>query len=513
MAQVISLPRAPIHSMIPTSPDPTPLRMLAFSVAEACLSSDPNSPMFVADQRMASGPRYIEQNGDWDEVFKAGWKEWNGGVKTVSTRKSQVVWDVSEKAKERKERGKLNLSYAITSADLIDFVEVTPTSPVSPNAYHFILPSTSHLAASIARQQESNTCKPTQSFTKRQIIHFETQSAEPSPTRSTFSGLDQTRPPPIFVPRLTAKEFVQESRKNSVEVATIGERRRSSIEPLRLAENTPTPARPARRSRLPSLQQIQQRVTVTSSLRRSGSVDALPCIRPVSPRTRSTDSIEVLTTPINENYDAPNPIRRLALQRIMNKRPVTPPSPPAVEARLSSFLRERTEGRLATVSKAYETPEKTTKPTLRVTPPSLETRPAVPPLYLGRANQVSPIKSGFSTPTESRFQTTFAHLHTPPAIVSPTSPTLSVRSAGSPTLPSITCTPAPMESADTSGSDGEGSDDGSEGSQESTLLFDGGKAESMLLFDGEAEENERFEREKRGLEMRMKLLRRKSSDA
>jgi hypothetical protein len=74
-------------------------------IAEAALSSDPNSPLFVADQRMASGPRYMEHGGDWEEAFKAGWKEWNGGVKTASpARRSGAVWEVLEKAKERKER-------------------------------------------------------------------------------------------------------------------------------------------------------------------------------------------------------------------------------------------------------------------------------------------------------------------------------------------------------------------------------------------------------------------------
>ncbi|KAI9634917.1 uncharacterized protein MKK02DRAFT_16558 [Dioszegia hungarica] len=494
MSTAILLPNSSLQNMIPASPDPTPLRMLAFSVAEAALSSDPNSPMFISEHK---------------EAFSAGWKEWNGGVKTVAQRRGKV-WDVVEKAKERKERS--------------NFIEnAAPSPPIaSPSAYNFTLPATSHLAANIARQQSTTVCKPTTPFTKRQSVHYETQSAEPSPTRSTFSGLDQKRPPPEFVPRLSAVQFVQEAQKVSVDVAAVRERRRSSIEPLStaaLAQHTAEtatvpPARPVRRSRLPSLQQIQAKVSGTGRLRRSGSDGALPAIRPTSPRTQSidsVDSVEILQTPTDE---IPNPLlnRRLALQRIMQKRPATPPSPVGNEPRLSSFLRERTNGRLASVSKGDEsrtTPDKLSKPVLKVTPPSLENRPAVPPLHLGRATQVSPTKgtfafqSGFSTPTESRFANPFSHLSTPPprtGASSPVSPTASIRSlrsgssgmAGSPTLPPIiTCTPAP-------GADHE-SDSGSEASEE------------ILVWHPETEELERAEREMMGMAMRDKLSRRRSS--
>ena len=103
MSQSILLPTM-VNYTTPTSPDPTPLRMLAFSVAEAALSSDPNSPLFLAQTKVAEGPRFSRRDEDWDEKFQAGWKEWNGGVKTVAQRRGKVVWDVLEKAKERKER-------------------------------------------------------------------------------------------------------------------------------------------------------------------------------------------------------------------------------------------------------------------------------------------------------------------------------------------------------------------------------------------------------------------------
>lgn len=557
MAQSILLPTPAMPHIMPNSPDPTPLRMLAFSVAEAALSSNPNSPFFFAEPKVPTAPRFVPaRNESWQDAVQADWREWNGGVKSIAERRGKAVWDVLEKAEERKEKSELNDPVFLSlhmrprlcdfqnlhkAADAIDshFIEtnvVTVSPPISPSSYNFTLPANSQLAASIARNQAPQvpSPKPTRAFTNRNPMPLYTCSAEPSPTRSTFSGLDQTRPPPEFVPRLTAKEFSQQAQKTAADLAATRERRRSGVEPLSaaaLAEHLAATEAPVirasrRSSRLPSLQQIQAKISGTAKLRRSGSVGALPAVslavRPTSPRTESFDSFESLElrTPDEE---VPNPLlrdRRLALQIIMKGRPATPPSPGIKEPRLSSFLRERTNGRLAGVSKIIvaspekmTTPEKIIRPVLKVTPPSYESRPAIPPLHLGRATQVSPTKpsfpfrSGFSTPTESRFSHPLSHLSTPPRsdVPSPTSPTGSIRSNrssanGSPTLsmPIITCTPAPPVIL----RDGleQDSDDGSEASGD------------VMLFDGEAEERDREEREKRGAEMRAKLLRRRSSE-
>lgn len=550
MAQTVFLP-PPIMPMMaqPSSPDPTPLRMLAFSVAEAALSSNPNSPMFdfAGKNRLPTPPAVFpgDTTDRWDEV-QGGWtRSGKSGEKSIAERRGRAVWNVLERAKERK-------------LNIVGNVSLPPSPPISPASYNFVLPANSSLAAAIARGQTVPSVNhperakvPTLAISMKQNIQLYTRSAEPSPTKSTFSGLDQTRPPPEFVPRLSADEFGQQSRRVSAGAAASRERRRSSFEPLSAAviddAIADAPVRQTRRSRLPSLQQIQAKMSGgDKTLRRSGSVDNLPAIRRANAnvlRTGSDESLEILVTPVEEK---PNPLRerRLALRTIMNKRPSTPPSPVATkEASLLPFLRQRTSGRLASTVKAPPTTEvsrpidmvtpdrqaKLNRPILKVTPPSFETRPAVPPLRLGHAanSDISPTKSTFSrlpmvvssgrtTPTESRFNhPAIVRLSTPPPGStsarpgSPTSPTGSIRSVrsnsttanGSPTMsmPIITCTPAPA----TIVRDGieQDSDDGSDASGD------------VIVFDGEAEEREREQREKRGMEMRMKLgLRRRSID-
>ena len=85
MAQSIFLPSPSLNmgQGIPSSPDPTPLRLLAFSVAEAALQSDPNSPSFTQIGRMPD----IQLAGE-------GWE-----FKAASRSR---LWDVAERAKTRK---------------------------------------------------------------------------------------------------------------------------------------------------------------------------------------------------------------------------------------------------------------------------------------------------------------------------------------------------------------------------------------------------------------------------
>lgn len=434
-----------------------------------------------------------------------------------------------------------------------------------------------------------------------------TRSAEPSPTQSTFSGLDQTRPPPEFVPRLTAEEFCAKSGRIADATKAKHARTQSDADSPDLASPTdaifPVPLQ-SRRSdlhrvnratqRLPSLQQIQAKMTRGESAsprkghRRSGSEELLPAgttatptkvpfppmqhgresplqvhalramtivhDRPAAARKDSKDSLQsdIIQTPEDE---VSNPLRdrRLALQVIMNRRPPTPPSPS--KERLLPFLRERTSDRIKGSTDAtrpissmqMQTPPPKLhhpKPVLRVTPPSLETCPAVPPLnIIGENNGTPSPTSSFmlgrlnrqrqsSTPTDLRF-TPPARLSTPPlrAIshtygslsrpTTPVSPTGSVKSfrslsgtpfsgmgtpqsrgtsvcaVSSPTLsienmPIITCTPAV---------DDESSDDGQ-------------SEPDVVVFDAVAEaEQEKEERERRGNAMRAKLgLRRRSID-
>ena len=471
---------------------------------------------------------------------------------------------------------------------------------MSPS-YNFHLPPNSPLAESIAAAADKvKVVAPTPTRPSRRDLlaslsrvsvdpsTLYTRSADPSPTQSTFSALDQSRPPPEFKPRLTAREFSAKSGRIAESTKAKHARTQSDADSPDLVSPTdavfPMPVRvpSADRSnvhrvtrtpqRLPSLQQIQAKMTRSPvqmparGHRRSGSDDSTPApnvavaapvpvrtspvpfkapyFRPSSTRKDSEDSVasDVIQTPEDEIV---NPLRdrRLALQVIMNRRPPTPPSPN--KERLLPFLRERTSDRLAGVkgeaqrASTMSTPlAQQIKPVLRVTPPSLETRPAVPPLKFVSENNGTPSPSSSfalarlarqsSTPSDLRF-TPPARLSTPPlraishtygsgAPSTPISPTGSIRSfrsfsgtpvsAGrphsrasnnSPTLsvqdvPIIVCTPPAV--------DDDSSHDGSE------------SPDPVVVFDAVAEEKEeREERERRGVAMRAKLgLRRRSID-
>lgn len=502
--------------------------------------------------------------------------------------------------------------------------EPLPSPPPLSPSYNFTLPPNSPLAESIAAEHKS-TSTPSRRPDRRAMlaslgrvsVHpslLYTRSAEPSPTQSTFSGLDQTRPPPEFKPRLTAEEFDAKSSRIADATKARHARTQSDADSPDLASPTdaifPVTVLAQYKSRsdvhrvhrtpqrLPSLQQIQAKMSRGPSPspsssrkalghRRSGSEESLPTPaalaaaasrshtgrqsplqalqglniqdRPATARKDSEDSVQsdIIQTPPDK---ISNPLRdrRLALQVIMNRRPPTPPSPS--KERLLPFLRERTSDRLAGVkgvefprgpsasSTATQTPPPALhhpKPVFRVTPPNLETRPAVPPLNLVGENNGTPSPTTSfmltrlarqrqsSTPTDLRF-TPPARLSTPPlrAIshtygsysrpTTPVSPTASVKSfrslsgspfgasatprsttsgtghsvVNSPTLsienmPIITCTPAVDESSD-----------------------DGQSEPDVVVFDAVAEaEGERMERERRGNAMRAKLgLRRRSID-
>lgn len=128
--------------MTPSSPDPTPLRMLAFSVAEAALQSNPNSPMFHQLATKIPTPpkvKVVEAASEWsvggEEVVVSTpltkgalqqqelnrlrrWASPDNGAKkpvgsaisqeTIAQRRNKELWNVIDRAKERKQPGKSN---------------------------------------------------------------------------------------------------------------------------------------------------------------------------------------------------------------------------------------------------------------------------------------------------------------------------------------------------------------------------------------------------------------------
>lgn len=127
MAQTILLPTTASLGSYPNSPDPTPLRLLAFSVAEAALMPDPNSPSFGFNFAAMPSQEDIEvATGKLRELNAAGtgkvppsrWSSefdqiksrvpWQSGEPkaTIASRRGKPLWDVVERAKERREREK-----------------------------------------------------------------------------------------------------------------------------------------------------------------------------------------------------------------------------------------------------------------------------------------------------------------------------------------------------------------------------------------------------------------------
>lgn len=440
MAQTILLSSPSLPSFNPPSPDPTPLRMLAFSVAEAALQPDPNSPMFREYGRVPEQDEIQEWN---DQPLKSRLSRWVAEPKeTIATRRGKPLWDMVERAKERRERERCRFlallrwslpTDQIASPSTID--SPLPTSPpISPDSYNFVLPSNSYLAADVAKGLTSSP-------TKQYPYPLFTRSAEPSPTKSTFSTLDQTQPPPEFKPRLSAKEYA----------ATVGNLPSPSqrLKAQAISRiNWPSPSRHTAKAKLPSLAEIQRKVNTGAGLRRSDSTSS------------SEDDIR---TPEEE-------IKSLNLVTIRSS---TPPA----ESRLAPFLRQRTSGRLVAGTRPVTMPPISIdqdpsnvygeKPTFTVTPPSAT--PSVPPPSARR--QVF-------TPTRPSRVTSSA---------SPTSPTDSIGRSPSPTLsiPIITCTPAQQ-------SDSESDTD----SEVDVVVFDGEMEEAR----------EKEERSKRGKAMRDRLL-------
>jgi hypothetical protein len=197
LGELTCLLQSPVDTYIPSSPDPTPLRMLAFSVAESALQADPNSPMFGSLQSMPP-------QDPWGKTTTSRWSV-EPKVSLASRRgQSKPMWDVIDKARERREKREKECEYhqsmpktpANLAASPSTVDSSLPTSPVSPTDYNFVLPTGSHLVASLgpgAAPSKHGLQMPAASPTKQYFPQF-TQSAEPSPIKSTFEGLDQTLP-------------------------------------------------------------------------------------------------------------------------------------------------------------------------------------------------------------------------------------------------------------------------------------------------------------------------------
>ncbi|WVQ83013.1 hypothetical protein IAT38_005151 [Cryptococcus sp. DSM 104549] len=584
MSQTILIPsRPPTTTYRPSSPDPTPLRLLAFSVAEAALQPDPNSPSFnLAMGKVPTPPEVLRGGSNWplqagfsasdDEWTGAGAPRWGRGEeKKAGEGQRRPLWDVVERAKERREKDKSSP----TSSDS----PLPQSPPVSPSSYNFTLPPNSPLAASIAKKSVwGDAPRPT---LQTQRFPLFTRSAEPSPTKSTFSALDQTRPPPEFKPRLSAAEFSSEAKLSASE--TKHARTKSELANVersppretvsRLAEARQAPSRHT--MRLPSLAQIQAKMS--EGHRRGASVGSPEMPQHVRPQPRircaradSEESVEVLRTPTEEHPGAGGREPRIVLASILNRsRPATPPSPSAgssparkgdeKEPRLAPFLRERTNGRiagrpasmppmslsldelaaLAAIGKGRSTtPQPQPSPSVRVTPPKERTHSiTVPSPTKGSFPWTSGVAAAGSrpaTPTSGRFNlANLAAITPPPRMSSTPSPRRSPRSPCSPTsltsptgtasptlsIPMITCTPAPQTVLR------DGMEMDSDEEEGDVVLFEGEVCESASeasdddereelgagSFEGK-EEREKMEREMKADAMKRRLMLRRRSD-
>ncbi|WWC88505.1 uncharacterized protein L201_003416 [Kwoniella dendrophila CBS 6074] len=569
MAQTISMPNSYPHFYCPSSPDPTPLRLLAFSVAEAALQPDPNSPSFnmglgklptpLEMDSWSSNSSYRNGQAQWENV--SSWKP-NPTITTSASPNRKPLWDVVERAKER--RVQERFSPASTESTL------PQSPPISPASYNFVLPPNSPLASSIAAgTSPSKNVALVHPVPRKDYFPLFTQSAHPSPVKTTFSGLDQSRPPPEFVPRLSAAEFSAKAKKSSTVTAKHGRSKSDIGSPatespeFTLEEKVKARSKlPSVPSRLPSLAQIQARISTEHKRCTSAGSDtptkSVPRIRTVL-RTESQESIEVIKTPTEES---PRREARIVLASVLNRRS---PSPPLAtvskdkEPRLAPFLRERTSGRLSggkarpismppmslgelpsfeAICKANATVQPT-KPALKVTPPkerstsfTVSTSGNIPSPTKGSFPWI--MKNGLITPTESRFKP--FSLSTPPSarsmtpsprrsFTSPASPTESTRSMNStfssPSLsvPMITCTPAPQ----TIVKDGIEQDSDEEGEVDDVVLFEGDSSFDIesALGDSEIDEQElkeeeelkeKEEREKRAEAMKKRLMLRRKSE-
>ncbi|KAL1408195.1 hypothetical protein Q8F55_005000 [Vanrija albida] len=443
-----------------SSPDPTPLRTVAHSVAEAALESGPNSPsinMCMSDL-MDAAPLLDDA---WVETADIGtWPRLKTKRSESLAERGQPLWEAVVSAQERRER---EFGSPIIAAP----TPRTPRTPgrnPSPRAWTLAhTPMHARLTAAINSDGRS---------TYDQDVSLTTRSAEQSPVDSAFSVM---LPLADALPRLSAQDFAiqaQEKAAIAAHARTRSDVNRSPSSVLRSQQQ------PRFRPRLPSLAQIQAKMHGSGSSPvytnhrgqfRSDSVDSVDSEGPQTP-TEEFSSFDI------KAYLG------------SSSRPMTPDSP-SLESRLAPFLRERTNGRL---SRPRSCDDSFADDDFTRTP-----------LAPSRAHNQATIKARQSTPHTpvkalfDRDRVTF--VVTPPKSKDypdqPTSPTESVQSTASstPSLPIITCTPAVEPDSD-------------EESEGDVIVFNG----EVELDSDDEDEVERREREKRGMEMRSRLLRRSS---
>lgn len=359
-----------------------------------------------------------------------------GAFPRLRHKSSRPLWDVVDRAKERREKRSRWSQPPWFTSDLSD------SPPVSP--------------------------KPTSYYTRNTALGkaFDDSCGDVAPLVATASSFDSAsfRMDALnkALPRLTAREFAS-NEGQMVASAT------------RSANNSPSNvlrAQATHRSiaRLPSLAQIQAKMTVRDHRRvndRSDSLDSADSDGPQTPTDEYTS---------------------------FNFVPMTPESPPR-ESRLAPFLRERTTSRLAR--------PKSMPPNYDIFPPSPESpavrsRPA--PLRASRQSSLPGTPQSARIRSNRRSWTADNDFSTPSRYSipgSPTSPTESEHSAVSSTfsLPIITCTPA-------------GEADSDEESEGDVIVFAGDFEDMEEVLEEEVEE--RREREQISRQMLFRLSRRSS---
>lgn len=354
-----------------------------------------------------------------------------------------------------------------------------------------------------------------------------TRSADPSPVKTSFDHLDQTRSPPVFVPRSETTKPTLDIAAQRVSPPRVPEKDRPArgrISPIpalraRIEKSSGTSIRHT--MRLPSLAQITAKMKAHH--RRRSSLGDIPHLQQTPPRPShdrkiSAESVESLQTPIDENPSNPRVVSA-------STTPVTelPPASPAKESRLAPLIRERTASRAARprsmpplngyeaqVIQAQMSSFESVPQVQVITPtPELDVRsPTAVSFETGRLPlQIAfpPILPGIFSPTKTQLLEMDRPLCTPPPrprsfiFATPSSSSTLASGSGSsvtssPTLsvPIITCTPAPertMKNGVEQDSDEEGED--------------------VVVFDGREQEEERA---KRGDEMRRRLSLRRGSE-
>lgn len=465
------------HSYTPSSPDPTHLRLLAFSVAEAALQSDLNSPsVSLTTDKAAVLPELSHHLCDWPVQVGDVEEDWLEDRWRDTKHENRSQWEMDQKERGMKKCESCKSSYWYLERRMADgpalaaLGKILPESlSISPSYHSLSLRRNSSLTAtasdcvwdSLYERPKIASGKPTKEI-KRQRCWSCTRFADPRSPLSTSSQLDQPHAPPDFETPLAAKKCSTHPEHGPVY------KKHASMKSDVFHPSQPIDYSPCTNVRLPSLAQIHAKM---GSPARQQSASGMGAVR-----MDSSESIEILQTP-TEEYTSSRIEARLALSTVLHRRPSTPSSSvtmPAVSSpkekeapRLAPFLRERTNGRisgrpssmppmtfpaehmasLATHGKGHYTPP---KPAVTATPPKNRYN------FEGRGDVPEPIRppliqsmSG-STATSRIGGPSFPHRITTPSTerttVSPTyitSPTGSASSTMS--IPRITCTPAPVK--------------------------------------------------------------------